>query len=453
MTSIRNPAVAGTFYPGRHDELMAMVDAMLADAPDSESSPKVIIVPHAGYVYSGSVAAQAYRRLAKVRKKIKRVVLLGPSHRVGFRGIAASSANSFSTPLGKIPLDVETIKLLTAVTQTTFLDKAHAQEHSLEVQLPFLQRSLDQFQLIPLVVGDADKKAVAEVLEFLWGGEETLIVISSDLSHYHPYDEAKSLDAETSGKILALQDDLQGSEACGCRPLNGLLYLAGKQGMRVEQLAMLNSGDTAGPRDKVVGYGAYVINHQPRVKVQEDYSLAQRQIMLQLARDAIQQALLGNKNFDVKLKLYPQALLKKAASFVTINLNGALRGCIGSLQAHRPLLIDIIQNAQSAAFRDPRFKPLSLQEYQQIDIHISVLTEAVPFPVKDRQELLEKIRPGKDGLIIRARGKSATYLPSVWEKIPQPEDFITELRRKAGLDPTGWDADTEVMRYQTVEFS
>ncbi len=260
MQAVRSPAVAGSFYPGNSRELADTVDRMLAQAATDDPAPKVIVAPHAGFVYSGPVAASVYQRLRNRRTEITRVVLLGPSHRVGFRGIAATSASAYETPLGRIPIAAEAVSSVIGMADTGFLDEAHAREHSLEVHLPFLQRTLGQFELVPLVVGDAAPSAVAQVLEALWGGPETLIVISSDLSHYHDYPTAQRLDDKTSRKIISLSSTLSSEEACGCRPLNGLLRVASDRGLAVEQVDVRNSGDTAGPRDRVVGYGAYVIN-------------------------------------------------------------------------------------------------------------------------------------------------------------------------------------------------
>ncbi len=302
------------------------------------------------------------------------------------------------------------------MNNVVFLDQAHSQEHSLEVHLPFLQRALGDFELIPLVVGNTSKEDVSHLLEHLWGGDETLIVISSDLSHYHEYKEAKELDSSTSEKIVSLQDNLTGSEACGCKPMNGLLYLAKRHGMKIEKIELKNSGETVGPKDRVVGYGAFIIGSGELVKKDHDYSQANRQSMLQLALDAIMQALLGNKDIKINLKLFPAHLLEKRGTFVTLNIDGKLRGCIGSLNAQRPLILDIIHNAQAAAFHDPSFKPLSSIEFQNIEIHISILTEARNMSVNNREKLLEQLQPGVDGIILKEKGKSATYLPSVWEK-------------------------------------
>lgn len=267
MQTIRQPAVADQFYPGDPAELGRMLDALLAEPRPSASSrsgttpPKALIVPHAGYIYSGPIAATAYATLASVRDRIHRVVLLGPSHRLPFTGLAATSADVFATPLGPVRIDRATVERALTLPQVRLLDAAHAQEHSLEVQLPFLQRVLDDFGLVPLVVGDAAPESVAEVLELLWGGAETLILVSSDLTHYLDYRTARRIDAATSEAIEALRPESIGyDQACGRAPLNGLLTLARRRGLQAETLDLHNSGDTAGSRDQVVGYGAYAIH-------------------------------------------------------------------------------------------------------------------------------------------------------------------------------------------------
>lgn len=261
MNQIRQAAVAGMFYPADAAELKQDINHYLQSNPGQETPPKAMIVPHAGYIYSGPVAACAYSCLGPVRDVIKRVVLLGPAHRVPFTGLASSSANGFATPLGIVPLDQKTIKQLNELPQVHVMDIAHEQEHSLEVHLPFLQIVLNDFELIPLVVGDASKQEVAEVLELVWGGDETLIVISSDLSHYQSYKVAQQIDRATSNAIEKLQpDQIHYDMACGRNPVNGLLEVARHKHLQAKTLDLRNSGDTAGPRDRVVGYGAYVFH-------------------------------------------------------------------------------------------------------------------------------------------------------------------------------------------------
>jgi len=259
MGTVRHPAVAGMFYPADQQELHTMVRAYLKEAVTTEHAPKAMIVPHAGYVYSGPIAASAYARLASVHNQIKRVVLLGPSHRVALYGLAMTSADQFATPLGNIPIDKSAFSQISDLPQVKILDQAHELEHSLEVHLPFLQETLSNFTLVPLVVGDTTPGEVAEVLERLWGGSETLIVISSDLSHYNDYATAQIQDKRTSSAIENLQPEkIQYDDACGRNPVNGLLTLARKQGLHATTIDLRNSGDTAGDRDRVVGYGAYV---------------------------------------------------------------------------------------------------------------------------------------------------------------------------------------------------
>ncbi len=257
---LRPPAVAGLFYPGEARALRAAVEEHLAQA--SAAAPreplKALVVPHAGYVYSGPVAASAYALLASLRDRIRRVVLLGPSHRVGFEGLAASSADAFETPLGRVEIDADAVERALSLPQVRRLDAAHAQEHSLEVQLPFLQRVLSDFRLVPLVVGDATPAEVAEVIETLWGGAETLLVVSSDLSHYLPYEQARALDRATTQAIENLDPEAIGEDqACGRLPVQGLLLAARRHGLHARTLDLRSSGDTAGSRDAVVGYGAY----------------------------------------------------------------------------------------------------------------------------------------------------------------------------------------------------
>jgi len=258
--AVRLPAVAGQFYPENPEELRTMVAGFLAAAKTvSDTIPKAIIAPHAGYQYSGPIAGSAYACLARGRGALKRVVLLGPSHFVAFPGLAASSASVFQSPLGLIPVDEEALARARALPPVTTLDAAHQREHSLEVHLPFLQIALGEFKLVPLVVGDATANEVGAVLNELWGGRETCIVVSSDLSHYHSYQTAQQTDRETARAIESLNwEKLDADQACGCHPIRGLLRVAKERGLRCRTVDLRNSGDTSGGRGRVVGYGAFV---------------------------------------------------------------------------------------------------------------------------------------------------------------------------------------------------
>jgi len=259
MNQVRPAAVAGAFYPGDASTLQAQLGSYLAAvAVGGEARPpKAIIAPHAGYIYSGPIAASIYSRLAPLRGRIRRVVLAGPAHRVYVRGAAVPTAQAFASPLGEVALDAEAIATLRELPFVEASDRAHALEHSLEVHVPFLQAVLGAFRLVPIVVGDADRRQMARLLEAVWGAEETLIVVSSDLSHYLPYDEAHARDRDTADAILRLQPDLVAEEACGAAPINGLLEVARRRRLVPELVDLRNSGDTAGDRDRVVGYGAF----------------------------------------------------------------------------------------------------------------------------------------------------------------------------------------------------
>jgi len=262
--NLRPAAVAGMFYPESPSVLAHEVGALLSAASQGNKGeakrPKAIIAPHAGYIYSGPIAAGVYAPLAGLRGIVHRVVLLGPTHRVAVKGLALPSSAAFVTPLGVIPVDGQAIARIEDLPQVVTSDAAHALEHSLEVQLPFLQAVLGDFSLLPLAVGDASAAEVAEVLERLWGGDETLIVISSDLSHYLSYDAARQRDATTAARILALDPHIDHQQACGATPVNGLLLAARHHGLQAQQVDLRNSGDTAGDKSRVVGYGAFTFS-------------------------------------------------------------------------------------------------------------------------------------------------------------------------------------------------
>ncbi len=269
MSAIRPAAVAGSFYPMEPGVLAAEVAGYLAHArarPEGAPLPKAIIAPHAGYMYSGAVAASVYARLAPLRGVVRRVVLAGPGHRVWVPGVAVPAARAFASPLGAVPIDIETVAQLSALPFVEVSDRAHALEHSLEVHLPFLQAVLGEFSLVPLVVGDARADEMASLLDAAWGGSETLIVVSSDLSHYLPYESARKRDRATADAILGFEARLVGEEACGAAPINGLLRSARRRGMEVELVDLRSSGDTAGGRDRVVGYGAFAFHEPERAR-------------------------------------------------------------------------------------------------------------------------------------------------------------------------------------------
>jgi hypothetical protein len=455
MTAIRYPAVAGTFYPAERDALERQLRSFMSEVADDAAAatlPKVIIGPHAGYVYSGPVAARAYARLAAARGKITRVVLIGPSHYIAFRGMAVDTAEAWAMPGGAVRLDSDAIAQLRSLPMVGELDAAYQREHALEVHVPFLQQVLRDFRLVPIVAGDAPPEAVAAVFDALWGGPETLIVISTDLSHYLDYATCRRVDAATAEAIERFDLNALGpSQACGAIPTRGLLLEARRRGMTIERLDLRNSGDTAGPKDRVVGYGAWALYEERDTEraaveaVGDDLiALARRSILSGLDTGQPAHVAIGERN---------AALLDApGAAFVTLRRqDGTLRGCIGSAVATRPLIVDVTQHAFNAAFRDPRFPRLEWLELPGLALSVSVLTAPEPMRFADEPDLLAQLRPGVDGLIIEDLGLRSLFLPSVWEEVPDPRQFLALLKLKAGLDAQHFSITLRAQRFRSIE--
>ncbi|MBI5162549.1 MAG: AmmeMemoRadiSam system protein B [Magnetospirillum sp.] len=455
MTAIRPTAVAGAFYPADATALTAAIERFLAAAsPGDGRIPKALIVPHAGYVYSGPVAASAYARLLPARGRIERVVLIGPSHRVAFRGLAVGSAEAWASPLGTVPIDRAMVERLKRLPMVGELDAAHAQEHSLEVHVPFLQAVLGRFSLVPVVAGDARPEEVAAVLDAAWGGAETLIVVSTDLSHYLDYATARTTDAATVAAIEALDPAGLGRDgACGRVPVGGVLVAAKRRGMTIATLDVRNSGDTAGPKDRVVGYGSWAIYENESASATDDAAVrAVGPTLVALARASIEHGLrTGSPARGVVEDGQPAMFGAPGAVFVTLKARGQLRGCIGSPLAWRSLVEDIADNAFKAAFKDPRFPPVTAAEWPDLSLSVSVLTPPMPMAFSDEADLLARLKPGVDGLIIEDLGRRALFLPSVWEQLPDPRQFLAHLKQKAGLPVHHFSKTFQASLFRAVE--
>ncbi|MEK4032373.1 AmmeMemoRadiSam system protein B [Methylocystis sp. IM2] len=398
--AVRPAAVAGLFYPSDPLELHSTVGGLLANAKTEyetgarsgklyqathsnasarvagldSSLPKALIAPHAGYVYSGPVAASAYHLLAKARGKISRVVLLGPSHRFAFTGMAGTRARAYETPLGLVPIDHSWLERASNAIPLGLSDEVHEGEHCLETQLPFLQLILGDFSLVPIICGRVSGDQVADLLEALWGGPETLIVVSSDLSHYLDHEACQRIDGKTCATIERLDPvSLTPEQACGSAPVKGLVTVARRKGMSIGTLDLRNSGDTAGPRDRVVGYGAWAFWEKEAANDSNDDTVRRHG---QLMNDVARRAICGNGGVRGLDKI-PPALNRAGACFVTLHKNGDLRGCCGAILARRPLIEDISANALRAAYRDSRFLPLE----RGVARSILVGDAAVPAPI------------------------------------------------------------------------
>ena len=440
------PSVAGRFYPDRPGELRRQVRAFVDAADASGAPPKAIIAPHAGYRYSGAVAGSAYARLER-NDAIRRVVLLGPVHRAPLRGLATCAAFALDTPLGPVEVDREAIARALRLAQVRQCDEAFRGEHSLEVHLPFLKECLSEFRIVPLLVGRASTDEVSAVLELLWGGSETAIVLSTDLSHYHDYATARAMDSATSEAIETLRGDaLDHASACGLYALRGLLDVARAKGLGARTVDLRNSGDTAGPRDRVVGYGAWILDSPSRLP-----DSARRQL-LEVAGEAIRGGLPQGQPVRIEHDRFHPCLRQLRASFVTLRTDGALRGCMGRVVARRPLVEDVARSACKAAFEDPRFSPVNEEEAKRLEISVSVLSELRPIAFESEADLTSQLRPGIDGVVLRDGGHFGTFLPSVWRACPEARTFLRRLKEKAGLDAGHWSSSVEVERYTAESF-
>lgn len=445
---VHGPVVAGRFYPGDPDTLRATVGRLVAAAPPHDGDPpKALILPHAGYRFSGAAAAAG---IASLSAGARRVVVLGPSHHHSFRGVAVPDADALMTPLGPVPLDRAAIADLLQDPDVATVPEAFALEHSIEVELPFLQHRLGEITLVPLVVGQIAPARLAALVDRLWGGDETLIVISTDLTHFLTADEATRIDAATAHAIETMDPaGLTGREACGHRPLAAFLACARQRGMRLTRLALTHSGQITGDGGRVVGYGAWMAHLPDRAALSQRL----RTEALRIARQTLLSRARRGKTPAINLASFGHPLRGIAPAFVTLTVGGRLRGCIGSLRGHRPLAEDILHNAVRAGFEDPRFRPVTEAEMDRIHIEIAVLGPPAAMASRTEDELLAQLRPGRDGLILQSAGKRGTFLPKVWEALPTPAAFLSALKVKAGLDRDHWADDVQVWRYTSEVFS
>ena len=443
------PEVMGTFYPADPASLAAGVDRCIAAAPAWAMRPKAVVAPHAGHVFSGPIAGSAYRLLAPQRSTIRRVVILSPPHRMAVQGLAVHPASHWATPLGVLPVDRAAITKLLSLPFVAENPAPFVREHGIEVHLPFIQRALGDVAIIPVLVGQATPQQVAQALHLVWGGPETAIIISSDLSHYLGYDEARAKDIGTVAAIERLQrEPIGAAEACGRHALYGLLERARALDMRATCLDYRNSGDTHGDKARVVGYASIAFEYAQQARLAE----ADRKLVFDIAQFMVRFGVEKGRRPKIGWRELSPSMKAQRASFVTLTLNGALRGCIGSVSAHRPLHDDIAESAWKAAFGDPRFKPLTAEELPAVKVDISILSQARPIPVQSEAELIAALDPDRDGLILRDGRHQALFLPHVWGGIPDPRVFVRALKRKAGLAPEHWSSETRAFRFSVESF-
>jgi MEMO1 family protein len=463
--AVRDPVWAGKFYPETRDALARSIRRFIAAAGQDttiqlpHTGLRALIMPHAGYAYSGATAAHA--ALAIVRDRFDRVVLLGPDHRVGFRNASLTGASYWRTPLGVVPVGDVNRLLIDRPDLFAKVALSDRQEHSLEVLLPFLQTRLPSFELIPVVLGPCDLAGMAQAISSLLEDMRTLLVVSADLSHGLPYHAAVKRDRDTLDRILMLDPDWQADQdnrSCGRYPVGVLLEIARKHHWQPMLLHYSNSGDTAGDKAAVVGYGAVAFYGEEPMQKQTDnrqpLTVEQGAALVTLARQTLEDHF-GERadGHPLETRLADQALQARCGTFVTLKMDGQLRGCIGSLSATAPIVSGVRDNALNAAFHDPRFSPLRKRELDKLHIEVSVLSEPTPLAYTDADDLLSRLKPGIDGVIIKKDAASATFLPQVWEQLPQPEPFLSHLCMKAGLPADGWrEGNLTVLVYQVQYF-
>lgn len=485
---VRPAAVAGSFYTADPtglrrwvDDALAQARAQVAHLTDAgiipQGAPKAVIVPHAGHRYSGHTAALAFALLERGRGRIRRVVIAGPTHRVAVRGVACCNASALRTPLGMLMVDRDAERTaLESVPCLIVNDATHAKEHAVEVQLPFIQRALgDDVRIVQLNVGDCCPQQAGEALRAVWGGSETAVVISSDLSHYHPQEYARKLDDDTIADIVGHAAVLRPGQACGAFPINGLLDVCDGLGVRPVLLGRCTSGDDGGvpaladeprppmrnPDEAVVGYASFGVwtDRLPGADIPAGLPRQAGPILLRIARRSLEEALgiepadapkdEGADSEDISSAEWLRA---PGASFVTLTEDGRLRGCIGTLTAHQPLAHDVAEHAVDAAFHDPRFPAVRPWEYPLLDVEVSVLGPPHTIASTSRKAVEDALTPGLDGLILGDATHRATYLPQVWDQLPDPHDFVDQLLAKAGLPQDYWSADMIAQTYRVSSF-
>jgi len=454
----RKPMWDDKFYPADPQELVVTLAKLTDQARTTtihvptHKTLRALIMPHAGYIYSGLTAAHVSHVLNP--GQYARVLLMGPDHRVGFNNGAISDVSAYETPLGTVRLHPDAARLRQQSDLFKASKDSDLKEHSLEVILPFLQYYLTSFELIPVVLGPGDDQKLARTIAPLLN-PETLLVVSSDLSHYLPYAEAVMRDQETIQTILNLQTEqlrIRKDSACGKTPLLVLMHLARKFEWEPVLLHYANSGDTAGKKDRVVGYTAIAF-FGPPIR----FTSQQGQQLVNLARQTLEKRLAPQQPPAAKTALTvspdDDCFQVHCGTFVTIKKNGQLRGCIGNLLPNGTVWNGVRQNVINAALHDPRFTPLRSDELDQISISISILSKPQPLVYTDGDDLINQLHVDKDGVIIQKGAAQATFLPQVWSQLPDPEKFLEHLCLKAGLSPNAWRvSDLNVFTYQAQYF-
>ena len=449
---MRQPAVAGTFYPGTPEALSTEAERCISEGTSGwrpeGSFPRAIISPHAGYRFSGWLAGAAWRATARGRPDT--IVILSPSHTHAFDGIALPSQKGYAMPGFDVMIDRPAANSLVQAGLAHVEDAAHDREHGIETQLAFLHRLHPKAKVVPLVIGRAPKEQIAAAVGHLASRGLPLFVLSSDLSHFLTRVAADAKDGETA-KLLETSkgETLTSDNACGAAGIAGFMSSRAGQGLRISRLAMASSADVTGDDSRTVGYGAWALFDA----TDEVIIPRHREMLLKAARQTLASFAKRGKPPVIDNTSFPQALHGYGASFVTLQKKGRLRGCIGSLAAHKPLIRDVADNTIKAGSADPRFKPVTADEIDDLRLKVAVLSPSAPMAFKDEVDLLSQLQPHRDGLILRDNGKRGVFLPMVWESLPAPSDFLKALKVKAGLPKDHWSDTLGVHRFCAESFA
>ncbi len=439
MNKIKSPSVAGMFYTNNASELNKQIENFAQKSKNNyEYKTRSVIVPHAGLIYSGQLA---YDGISALENNLKTLFIFAPAHKIWFEGLALTSYDEWQTPLGNVKVNKEICIQLEKNFGAKINDKALENEHSIEIQLPLIQKIFKDVEIVPVLAGGEKYGKIKDIIKFYWENKEIGFIISSDLSHFLDDAKARKIDRVTAQMIENKEiQNFHQEQACGSVGIMGLVDFAKEKNFSLIRMGLINSAAATGDTNKVVGYGSWFLYEGEKNEFLKKY-------YSDFIIDIAQKSILSHFE-EVSLESMPADVFNQfGACFVTLEKNGALRGCIGSILAQRPLIEDLIENAQNAAFSDPRFKPVTEQEIEELSIAVSLLSEPEKMHFKDEEDLLQQIKPYKDGIIIKDGRYQAVYLPSVWKELSDKKQFLNSLKMKAGLSPDHFSKTFEVYRF------
>ena len=442
MEKVKQSSVAGSFYPADATELKNQIESFKENRKNTYTVPaRTVIVPHAGFVYSGRLA---YEGISQLDKNIENLFIIAPAHKVAFEGLALSDYEGWNTPLGDVEINQELNKELEEKFGARYNNIALENEHSIEVQLPLIQQVFENVKIVPVLVGMEKPETIENIIGAYYGDSKNGFIISSDLSHFLNEVQSRKIDIMTAQMIEACNtDNFAPQQACGMVGILGLVGFAKKNNYSLIRIDMANSSVETGDKSNVVGYGCWFMYEGEKNNFLKEHCSDRIKEICDLSIKSRLQQMHEKIN-------YPQVLDEVGACFVTLEKEGKLRGCIGSIVGYRSLIEDLLTNAQKAAFADPRFKPVTNEELEKLDIDVSILSNPKLIKFEDESDLLNQMEPEKDGIIIRDGKHQAVFLPSVWEQLPDKKEFLNALKLKAGLRPEHFSNTFEAYRFETV---